>query len=84
MFVEPQEEAGPSGQQKETESKTEEVHVPMFITYERGTRMLFSATKRVLSPPGVEGISLSSPDHRQMLSSPRVKGALLSSPDKQV
>ena len=31
----------------------------VFITYQRGTRHLFAAAKRVLSPPGVEGASLS-------------------------
>ncbi len=30
----------------------------VFITYQRGVRHLFTASKRVLSPPGVEGVSL--------------------------
>ncbi len=32
--------------------------MPVFITYQRGSRHLFAAAKRVLSPPGVEGASL--------------------------
>jgi len=32
--------------------------MPIFITYQRGSRHLFAAAKRVLSPPGVEGASL--------------------------
>jgi len=32
----------------------------MFVTYQKGNRILFAATKRVLSPPGVEGVSFSS------------------------
>ena len=32
--------------------------MPVFITYQRGSRHLFATTKRVLSPPGVEGASL--------------------------
>ena len=31
--------------------------MPVFITYQRGSRHLFVAEKRVLSPPGVEGAS---------------------------
>ena len=34
--------------------------MPMFITYQTGTRVLFAAARRVLSPPGVERVSLSS------------------------
>ncbi len=33
--------------------------MPIFITYQRGSRHLSAAAKRVLSPPGVEGASLS-------------------------
>ena len=36
----------------------ETASVPVFITYQRGTRYLFVVAKRVLSPPGVEGASL--------------------------
>ena len=84
MFAEPQEEAGPSGQQRDHEIKIEEAHIPVFITYEKGTRRLFAATKRVLSPPWVEGVSFSSLDNRKMLSSPGVKGALTSSSAERV
>ena len=84
IFVDPQEDGEPFGQQKEPESKTEEAHIPVFVAYEKGTRRLFAAAKRVLSPPGVEGVSFSSSDHRKMLSSPGVKEALPSSPDEQV
>ena len=45
IFVEPQEEGGPSWQQREHESRTEEAHILVFITYEKGTRILFAATK---------------------------------------
>ena len=30
----------------------------VFVTYQKGTRRLFAAAKRVLSPPRVEGVSL--------------------------
>jgi len=45
IFAEPQEEGGPSGQQREHEKRTEEAHIPMFITYEKGTRRLFATAK---------------------------------------
>jgi len=32
--------------------------MPVYITYQKGSRPLFVAAKRVLSPPGVEGASL--------------------------
>lgn len=56
----------------------------LFVTYERGTGLIFAASKQVLSPQGVEGVLPSSTDHRQMLSPPRVEGDLSSSPAKQV
>jgi len=74
----PQQEGGPSGQPGVHETKT--TGVPVYVTYERGTRRLFVAARRVLSSPGMEGVSFSSPDKRKMLSSPGVKGALPSSP----
>ena len=37
-----------------------ETTVPTYVTYQRGTRGLFAAARRVLSPPGVEGVSLPS------------------------
>ena len=45
---------GPSHQYERHETTT----MPVFITYQRGSRHLFAAAKRVLSPPGVEGASL--------------------------
>ena len=38
--------------------KIEPISVPVFVTYQRGTRVLFAAARRVLSPPRVEGVSL--------------------------
>ena len=38
----------------------EPISVPVYVTYQRGTRVLFVAARRVLSPPGVEGVSLPS------------------------
>ena len=48
------ETSGPSHRYERHET----VSVSVFITYQRGTRHLFAAAKRVLSPPGVEGASL--------------------------
>ena len=45
---------GPSHQYERHEATT----MPVSITYQRGSRHLFVAAKRVLSPPGVEGASL--------------------------
>ena len=45
---------GPSHQYEHHEATT----MPVFITYQRGSRPLFTAAKQVLSPPGVEGASL--------------------------
>jgi len=84
IFSDPQEGGEPSRKQKELENKTEEVHVPVFVTDEIGTRMLFAATKRLLSPPGVEGVSFSSSNHRKMLPSLGVKRAFPSSLAKQL
>ena len=56
-------EAGkPSHQQDVHETQT--TSVPVFVTYQKGTRRLFAAAKRVLSPPGVEGVSLTSSTQR--------------------
>ena len=75
-------EAGePSHQQEVHETQT--TSVPVFFTYQKGTRRLFEVAKRVLSPPGVEGVLFPSSDHRKILSSPRVKGAFPSSSEKQ-
>ena len=48
----------PSYQQEGPETET--TSVPTYVTYQRGTRGLFAAARRVLSPPGVEGVSLPS------------------------
>ena len=34
--------------------------MPVYVTYQKGTKDLFVAAKQVLSPPGVEGVSLPS------------------------
>ena len=52
------ETGGPSHQQEGHETRT--ASMPVFVTYQKGTRRLFAAAKRVLSPPGVEGVSLPS------------------------
>jgi len=61
VFIGPQvppvvfhETGGPSHQQEIHETQT--TSVPVFVTYQKGTRRLFAATKRVLSPPEVEGV----------------------------
>ena len=56
-----QEEGEPSGHEQAKEAET--FGVPVFVTYERGTRGLFVATRWVLSPQGVEGVSPSSIGH---------------------
>ena len=33
-----------------------QIRAPLFMTYQRGHRALFAATRRVLSPPRVEGV----------------------------
>ena len=40
--------------------ETEHISAPVYVTYQRGHRALFAATRRVLSPPSVEGVSLTS------------------------
>jgi len=57
-----QKEGGPSNQPEVHETQTTGVLV--FFTYEKGTRRLFAAAKRVLSPPVVEEVSFPSSDHR--------------------
>ena len=44
--------------------ETEHISVPACVTYQRGTRALFAAARRVLSPPRVEGVSLPSTEAR--------------------
>ena len=48
---------GPSHQFECHEAAT----MSVYISYQRGNKLLFAAAKRVLSPPGVEGASLSTP-----------------------
>ena len=38
--------------------ETEHISAPVYVTYQRGHSALFAATRRVLSPPRVEGVSL--------------------------
>lgn len=40
--------------------EAEHVNAPVYMTYQRGHKALFAATRRVLSPHGVEGVSPSS------------------------
>ena len=40
--------------------------MPVAVTYQRGTRALFAASRRVLSPPRVEGVSLTSSAAREL------------------
>ena len=40
--------------------EAETTSIPTFVTYQRGMRGLFVAARRVLSPHGVEGVSLPS------------------------
>ena len=51
-------EGGPS--QQFDIHETEHVDAPAYVTYQKGPRALFAAARRVLSPPGVEGVSLTS------------------------
>lgn len=44
--------------------ETHTATMPVFITYQKGTRNLFAAAKRVLSPHGVEGASFQHQHHR--------------------
>lgn len=40
--------------------KTEHISAPVYVTYQRGHKALFAATRQVLSPHGMEGVSPSS------------------------
>jgi len=46
--------------------------MPVYISYQRGSRPLFAAAKRVLSPPRVEGASLptSAPEEQSRVKEP--------------
>ena len=46
---------------------------PVVVTYQRGHKALFAASRRVLSPPGVEGVSVTS-SAAQVLSPHGVEG----------
>jgi len=52
------EAGGPSHQQEVHETQT--TSVPVFVTYQKGTRRLFATSKQVLSPRRVEGVSFPS------------------------
>ena len=54
------------------------VDAPVYVTYQKGPRALFAAARRVLSPPGVEGVSLTSSAER-VLSPHDVEGVSPSS-----
>ena len=56
----------------------ENIITPFFVTYHRGHRALFAATRRVLSPPRVEGV-LSTSSAEQVLSPHDVEGVSPSS-----
>ena len=44
--------------------ETEHISAPSYVTYQRGHRALFASARRVLSPPRVEGVSLTSSAQR--------------------
>ena len=76
------EEGRPSGH--EMVKETETAGGLVFVTYKRGTRKLFAAARKVLSPQGVEGVSPSSSGYRKMISPQAVQAALPSSSAIQV
>ena len=59
--------------------ETRVAEVPVYLTYQSGTRRLFVATRQVFAPRDVEGTLPSSSVHRQMLTPRDVEGALPSS-----
>jgi len=65
----PQEAGGPSSPAKtyEEAKETRTTEVPVFMTYQRGTRRLFAVDRQVFSPWDVEGGLPYSSTHRQML-----------------
>lgn len=66
----------------EEHKETKTVEVPVFLTYQRGTKKLISATRKVFSPHDMEGTLPSSSMHRQILSPHAVEGALSSTSTK--
>ena len=65
-------EGGPSHQFDIPEP--EHVSTPPYVTYQRGHRVLFASTRRVLSPHQVEGV-LPSSSAQRVLSPHQVEGA---------
>ena len=68
----------------EETKETRTVEVPVYLTYQRGTRKLFAATRKVFAPQDVEGTLPCSSIHRQMLAPQDVEGAFPSSSTKIV
>ena len=81
-----QEEGGPSshGETREEAKETKIVEVPVYLTYQRGTRRLFATIRQVFAPQGVEGALPSSSVHMKMLSPQGVEGDFPSTSTKQV
>ena len=52
-----QEEGGTSihGETREEVKETKNVGAPVYLTYQRGTRILFVGARKVFAPQGVEG-----------------------------
>ena len=58
--------------------EVEHISAPLYVTYQRGHMALFAATRRVLSPPEVEGVS-PTPSAERVLSPHDVEGVSPSS-----
>ena len=75
-----QEAGGPSSSIQvkiDEEAKETSTEVPVtYMTYQRDTRILFAADRKVFAPWDVEGALPSSSTHRQMLAPQDVEGAL--------
>ena len=56
------------------------LQVCQYLSLMREAQGVFLLLRQVLSPPGEEGVSPSSPNHRKILSPSGVEGALPSSP----
>jgi len=76
-----QEAGGPFSQVKidEETKETRTTEVPIYMTYQRGTRRSFAVDRQVFSPWEVEGTLPSSSAHRQMLAPQDVEEAFPSS-----
>jgi len=69
----------------EKAKETRATEVPRtYMTYQRGTRILFIADRQVFAPQDVEGTLPSSSTHRKMLAPQDVEGAFPSSSTQQV